>query len=71
LYFLEKLVAESRPGRIKYDSEVVRLVILDESPQDISEKKGHVRGDAAGAGEPLRHWRKESAIDMRHRIHEK
>ncbi len=35
--FFEKFVAESRAGRIKNNSDVVRLIVLDQPSQDISE----------------------------------
>src|SRR4029077_11102057 len=67
--FFEQLVAESRTGRIKYDSHVVWLVVLDQPPQDISEEIRNVRRQATRPREPLRHRRKEGAVDMRHGIH--
>src|SRR5207237_765441 len=69
--FFEQLVAESRSRRIKNNSDVVRLIILDQPLHDVSKQKGDVRGDAAGTSEALRHGRKKSAVNVRHRIHEK
>ncbi len=69
--FFEQLVAESRSGRIKHNSDVIRLVVLDQPAQNISEEKRHVGGDAARTCEPLRHRRKEGAVNMRHGIHKK
>jgi len=34
---LKKLVAKSRSGRIKHNSDVFRMVVLDQPSQDISE----------------------------------
>src|SRR5713226_6990099 len=67
LYF-SKSLSEGGPLGVEDDAQVIRPIVLDKPPQDVREEKRHFSGDARGRIHAI-HRRKESAIDVRHRIH--
>jgi len=69
--FFKKFVAKRRSGRIEHDSDVIRLVILDEPAKNIAEEERHVGRRAVRPGQPLRHRRKEGPVDVGHSIYKK
>src|SRR5882757_4889195 len=69
--FFKKFVAARRARWVENNSDVVRLVVFDETLQDISEQIRDIGGYAARPGQPHRHRRKKSTVNMRHRIHKK
>src|SRR5882724_695425 len=71
LVFFKKFVAKRCARRIKHDSDIFRLVVVDQALENISKKEWNIGWNAAGARQPLRHRRKKCPVDVCHCIYEK
>jgi hypothetical protein len=69
--FLKEFVAKCCARRIKHDSDIFRLIIVDQALENISKEKWNIGRNAARSRQPLRHRRKKCPVHVRHRIHEK
>ncbi len=68
--FVEQFVAKRFSRRVKYDSDIVRLIIVKQAPQDRVEEKWNFGGNARRRIHAV-HGRKKGPVHVRHGVHKK